>query len=403
MSRRANVAQALAQRELRGHPGRMNPGRRTYWSFQDVMAIEDQAVLMGFSNNGQCLCTCHLNLEEKELIRAVNPVFYAACGHGIQIYWCAFKPFRIPLVSRRKVLQIAVGPTPASMLHDSYALDEDMELRVWESIDESLVVAIANARGQGSSCFITVAPGPSRSHSATDRVAGFQCTLSTTVPTAQAWFIIQTTFQLVVHVGSSLLLLSLTETSPDAAFLPSKTIWYYPSEFPLDIVHDKSSHTTDDCDTTHGVRLQCVHQSTFDIETFLRSLLDSYSKLRPFHLHDYDLRHLCIAESTWLYMCGVMDLERYDVPTRTRMGVFFTWNARDGAYHVLRLLTLPTSNPLPSALDRLVAHCRHVLGRHVRLPSSGFTMWSNDGVLRGESLHRIDNPVFPYSIHRDPV
>ncbi|CAK4622953.1 unnamed protein product [Aphanomyces euteiches] len=121
--------------------------------------------------------------------------------------------------------------------------------------------------------------------------------------------------------------MSMTLNGATEVFRPLTTAWYHPSEFPVEIVQESSQPHV-----LNKLICECKHQTTFDIETFLRSLLDTYAAFRPFHLHDYDLRYLCVSESSWIYMCGALDLERIDVPTWRRVGVFFAWNALDGAF-----------------------------------------------------------------------
>ncbi|KAF0743571.1 hypothetical protein Ae201684_001717 [Aphanomyces euteiches] len=373
-----NIHADLALREVHGRPRNVKMKRRITWNFQDVAQVEDQAVLMGFSNNGRYL------------------LFYRPWGQRAQVYWRGFNPCGKSLVSRDKVMQINVGPTRTTLSQHEYELDDDMELCIWESHDEKLVIATLSTRGQ-TSCHITIAPGPLLCQKAEQSTA-LLFSLSLTTPVHQSWFIVPATNQLVFHVGSSLLLMSMTLNGATEVFRPLTTAWYHPSEFPVEIVQESSQPHV-----LNKLICECKHQTTFDIETFLRSLLDTYAAFRPFHLHDYDLRYLCVSESSWIYMCGALDLERIDVPTWRRVGVFFAWNALDGAFKVIRLLTRPHNVTLTSAIEELVRHCRGVLSRHVSIQPQPFTMWSNHGVLRGASLNRIDNPIFPYSIVRSQM
>ncbi|KAF0723038.1 hypothetical protein AaE_009904, partial [Aphanomyces astaci] len=197
--------------------------RRTCWSVDDVLSVEEHAVLLGFSNSGRYLSN-------------VTTVYYKSCDQGLlQVYWRIFNPSSTPLVSPGTALAISVGPCAASSLQ-TCAYDDDMELRVWESIDESLVVAISNSgRRPGTAFHVTVSCGPSAPRSSV--FGALRLTLSTTMSIPECWFFVSSTSQLVFHVGSSLLLFSLNCGNRHAPMLPHSTKpWYYASEFPVEVV-----------------------------------------------------------------------------------------------------------------------------------------------------------------------
>ncbi|ETV96293.1 hypothetical protein H310_10463 [Aphanomyces invadans] len=389
-----NVVRALQRRERCADPTRIALSTRTCWRVHDVLSEDDDAVLLGFSNNGRYL------------------LYYKPCEQGLlKIYWRMFSPTSTPLVSRHVAVTVTAGPCAEASLGMHAIDDDDMELRVWESIDESLVVAIASVGRPGTPCHVAVASGPSCRHRS---LGALRLTLATSVPVSQCWFFIASTTQLVLHGGSSLLLFSLYSATQSVPFQPLSTQpWYHASEFPV-VVHVEPNAAG----AVVPGQLQCGLQLTFDIESFLRHLLDSVRALRPFRLQDYDLRFLCMADRTWMHVCVVVVLEPSNpaMPRhRQRVGIFAAWNVVDGAFHTLRVLSMPPMAPLATAATALAAKCRrdihlfqpptstkHATQSTATSPSdvAGFTLWTNLGVVRGTSLHRVDNPVFPITIAR---
>ncbi|OQR90774.1 hypothetical protein ACHHYP_05255 [Achlya hypogyna] len=384
-SRGANVGRQLCLRELRGGPREMRSLPRHSWRLEDVAFVEENAVVLGFSGDGHFL-------------------MYYTCWNGkIRLFWRAFDSSARNAVSAAIAAQVDVGaletPLGDSPFHgplrrlnaEQDTSVGDAELHVWQSPSEHVVVAIASTLV--GSLHLTIAPAPLVAYSPRiSHVGSLHLEIATPHAPAQAWHLLPGGTQLLLHLGTSVIVVGLGRRGRPTATPGTPTPWFYPSEYALHMATVmEASPFPGGADS---VAIEATSQWTLDIEKLLRSWLDSVGSLQHRRLRDYDLRFLCShpREPASIYLVSVLDLE-----PSLRLALLVAWHAGSGRYDVVRVLRRAAAGPLASAVATALARFQADVRQVAPLAPSWYH-WSNAAVLLRAPLPLLSNPAFPFDV-----
>ena len=169
-------------------------------------------------------------------------MYYAYWGRELRLFWRVFEPSGESVVPVAIAVRTSVGPwaplaTNAELPNAAGLSLDERELHVWQSLCEQIVVAIACSPNPNAPWFLTLTPAPLQASSPTLRtVSSLRLRLATPHAPKYAWaFLGGGCNQLLLHLGSTLVVLGLQHNGADAP-TPTMALWYAPSEYALDMV-----------------------------------------------------------------------------------------------------------------------------------------------------------------------